>query len=427
MSSKYYIEDVFRPTSFPIYTYVNRKFDNSSTYEMKLQRALRSPGRLISITGASKTGKTVLCHRVIPKDSIIDLSGAQIQSQADFWNQIAERIHLPNEVQLTSLHQDTVAKTVKGDASLKFPFTASGSFGTQKNSSYTSGTNTSLKHIPSSNTIINYLIKNNMVLVIDDFHYIDDEIQLYIARILKSALFDGLKAVILSLPHRADDAVKHNSDLIGRTTYIEIESWKPEELAEIARQGFKLLGYRLEQPALQLLTQESISSPQLMQQNCLNLAYNIKDTHKDTASLELILNSFKDTAADYSNYDDILEQLLRGPAQGRTKRKHYALKHNVEKADIYLLLLLAMSEDPPVLSFSLAELRERLTRLLSNAESLPRTLSISNAVAKMENIMKKISRLDTIEWKRQRLYILDPFLLFYLRWSEDWKHIDELS
>lgn len=36
--------------------------------------------------------------------------------------------------------------------------------------------------------------------------------------------------------------------------------------------------------------------------------------------------------------------------------------------------------------------------------------------------MKKASKLDTVEWKRQRLYILDPFLLFYLRWSDEWKH-----
>ena len=47
--------------------------------------------------------------------------------------------------------------------------------------------------------------------------------QLYIVRILKTALFNGLKAILLSLPHRVDDAIRHNPDLIGKTTFIEIE------------------------------------------------------------------------------------------------------------------------------------------------------------------------------------------------------------
>lgn len=418
----YSIEDVFRPASYPTYTYINRKFDRDNTYESKLKRALRSSGRLISITGASKTGKTVLCHSVIDDDKIIDLSGAQIQAKDDFWNQIAEKISIPAEIQTTTTLQDSTSRTLQGNASLKLPFTASGALNLQGGKSHTSGINIAEKEILSTNTITSYLIKHNKVLVIDDFHYIADELQLYIARILKDALFKGLKAILLSLPHRADDAVKHNPDLIGRTTFINISAWQSSELAEIARKGFALLNYKLNESDLNLLTQESITSPQLMQQNCLNLAYNISDVGRQSASQELVLRSFKDTVSDYTNYDDILEQVLRGPAQGRSRRKHYLLAGETEKADIYMMLLRAVSEDPPVLSFELSDIQSRLHKLLSPKEIMPRPLSISGAVVHMEAIMKKASKLDTVEWKRQRLYILDPFLLFYLRWSDEWKH-----
>lgn len=418
----YNIEDVFRPASYPRYTYINRKFDRDNTYESKLKRALRSPGRLISITGPSKTGKTVLCHSVIDEDKIIDLSGAQIQTKDDFWNQIAEKISIPSKVQTTTTLQDSTSRTLQGNASLKLPFTASGALNLQGGKSHTSGINIAEKEILSTNTITSYLIKHNKVLVIDDFHYIADELQLYIARILKDALFKGLKAILLSLPHRADDAVKHNPDLVGRTTFISIGAWQSAELAEIAKKGFALLGYELPESDLNLLTQESITSPQLMQQNCLNLAYNISDAGKHSASKELVLRSFKDTVSDYTNYDDILEQVLRGPAQGRSRRKHYSLSDKKNTADIYMLLLQAISEDPPVLSFELADIQSRLRKLLSPAESIPRPLSIANAASHMESIMKKASKLDTVEWKRQLLYILDPFLLFYLRWNDEWKN-----
>lgn len=67
MENRFAIEEVFRPKSMPDFTYVERKSRKSgTTYERSLKRALQAEGTLISITGASKSGKTVLCHKVIP-------------------------------------------------------------------------------------------------------------------------------------------------------------------------------------------------------------------------------------------------------------------------------------------------------------------------------------------------------------------------
>ena len=88
-----------------------------------------------------------------------------------------------------------------------------------------------------------------------------------------------------------------------------------------------------------------------------------------------------------------------------------------------MLLLIAVSEDPPILSFRLEDIKSRFSALLDDIEKLPRQLSIANAVANMEKIIRDaVSQLDTVEWKNQCLYILDPFLLFYLRWSNTWKN-----
>ncbi len=48
--------------------------------------------------------------------------------------------------------------------------------------------------------------------------------------------------------------------------------------------------------------------------------------------------------------------------------------------------------------------------------------TIANSIKHVEKIIKaQVPSLDTIEWKDSCLYILDPFLLFYLRWSGVWK------
>lgn len=417
----YKAEDIFRPTSFPEYTYINRTFANGSTYEAKLKKALHSSGRLISITGASKTGKTVLCHKVIEQDKIIDLSGAQIQTQEDFWEQIAERIHLPIETQTTTINQSKLNINTSIGGKGKIPFIATAQLNGQVGADNTIGKNVAIKEIRSNTAILKYIIDNSKVLVIDDFHYINDELQLYIARILKTALFNGLKAILLSLPHRADDAIRHNPDLIGRTTFIEIEAWKVEELQEIADKGFHLLNLSIDENYLYLLARESITSPQLMQQNCFNLAYYMEEHNIHSVSETLVKECFKETVADYTHYDEILSQVLKGPSQGRNRRKHYLLKSNKE-VDIYFLLFIAISEDPPVLSFSIESIKYRFEQLLATSEKSPRPLSIANAVTNMEKIIRAIvPKLDTVEWKNQQLYILDPFLLFYLRWSITWK------
>ncbi|SEJ66286.1 hypothetical protein SAMN05660742_11319 [Propionispira arboris] len=242
---EYAIEDVFRPTSFPQNTYIDRLISSDDTYEFRLKKALRSSGRLISIIGSSKTGKNILCHKVIEKSSIIDLSGAQIQTQADFWNQIVEKIRLPIEDQITKSVGNKANVSIKGGSKAMIPFIASADIGGQAGYDYATGQNIAEKESRSNSAIMEYLINNNKVLVLDDFYYINDELQMYIARILKTELFNGLKAIIISLPHRADDAVRHNPDFIGRTTFIEIAPWSMDELAEIGRKGFSLLGYTI--------------------------------------------------------------------------------------------------------------------------------------------------------------------------------------
>jgi hypothetical protein len=414
---KYAIEDVFRPTSFPQNTYIDRLISSDDTYEFRLKRALRSSGRLISITGSSKMGKNILCHNVIDKNSIIELSGAQIQTQVDFWNQIAEKIRLPLKVKITKSVGNKANVSAKDGGKAKIPFIASADIGGQAGYDYSTGQNIAEKESCSNNAMMEYLINNNKVLVLADFHYIDDELQMYIARILKTELFNGLKAIIISLPHRADDAVRHNPDLIGRTTFIEIAPWSMEELAKIARKGFSLLGYTIDEKNLRLLAQESIASPQLMQENCFNLADRMAMSGYVSVTMELLHKAFHDTVINYSHYDAILQKVLRGPAQGRNKRKSYDFKDDIQ-ADIYHLFLKSICVDPPVLSMNITDIRDRFTEVLSSIEKLPTALVISNTIMHVEKIFKETApKLDTIEWRGQALYILDPFLLFYLRWN----------
>lgn len=59
--SKLLAEHIFKPGSFPKYTYVSRKsLDIDIDYELRLKQALKISGFLTSIVGPSKMGKIVL-------------------------------------------------------------------------------------------------------------------------------------------------------------------------------------------------------------------------------------------------------------------------------------------------------------------------------------------------------------------------------
>lgn len=370
-------------------------------------------GNLIFVTGPSKSGKTVLCNKVIDKDKIISLSGSQIDTKEAFWSQIAERLPLFDEIAITAASSRTSEKSDLDGLKAGFePVIA-----VQSNISNKTGQISSQQVVSSKlrteRQMIQYLIDNNKVLVIDDFHYVVKEVQLYIARTLKVELFNGLKAVIVSLPHRSDEAIILNPDLSGRTTVIEIPAWREIELFQIAERGFELLNLDVDEQQGHFLARESITSPQLMQDNCFKLAYKLIED-KLKLSNELILSVFQETARDYMHYKRIEDAILAGPSKGKGRRKLYKLIDGDK--DIYGVVVDALKADPPVTFINMENMQSRIKSLVKEDVHIG-DLTVANAIKHIDKIVKEIvPDLDALEYQNKIWYILDPFLLFYLRW-----------
>ena len=138
-------------------------------------------------------------------------------------------------------------------------------------------------------------------------------------------------------------------------------------------------------------------------------------------TLEDVRAAFHDTVTEYKHYQDVVAQILEGPSKGRSRRKVYKTKDGGE-GDIYDIFLLGISDDPPMLKFSLEEIQRRIKKIIAEDESMPAPLNLSKTAKNVEKIVKEaMPNADTLDWKDGELYILDPFLLFYLRWSRAWK------
>ena len=62
--------DVFTPTDVPTVTYVERA---SHHYEEDLRKAFKIPKMIVSISGPSKSGKTVLVTKVVAPENLIHI------------------------------------------------------------------------------------------------------------------------------------------------------------------------------------------------------------------------------------------------------------------------------------------------------------------------------------------------------------------
>lgn len=388
-------EQIFKPGSFPEYTYVSRKsLDIGIDYEVRLRQALKIAGFLTSIIGPSKMGKTILCEKVIELDNLVEVSGVDFKSGSNFWNVIATKANMPINGEFT---ENTLIKDISSNR------------GFSKTEQFTL----------TKDKIIEYFKKNGKVLVLDDFHYAPDEVQLHIAQQLKDAIRKEFKAIVVSLPHRADDAIRKNADLSGRLSLINIEPWKNDELEKIAIKGFEKLKINIGEEIAKSIAIESLTSPQLMQHICLSICTLLNTDMEEIIEVpkDILERAYRFTTINLE-YSDVVKVLKLGPNPRGNKRKLYETILG-KKLDIYGLILESIAADPPMMGLNTDDIKIRIDKLIINTIKKPDKQQIRESLNKLQDIINEKENLYKVfEWKDGILYVLDPLFLFYLRWAK---------
>lgn len=386
-------ENIFKPGAFPEYTYVSRNYENTGiSYELRLKQALRTAGCLTSIIGPSKMGKTILCEQVIGLDNIVEVSGADFNENTDFWAIIAAKVGLPYMGEITTERASTEGKSEERDSK-------------------------SEKYILSKDKIIRYYIENNKILVIDDFHYASTEMQMKMAQQLKDAIRRELKVVVVSLPHRADDAIRQNADLSGRLSLINIETWKEEDLKKIAIKGFDKLGIKITDNIAEKLAIECLTSPQLMQYICLSICTLLEDEKKMEVNDEILEKAYRFTTINF-NYADVVSVLIKGPNPRGQQRKLYRTVDGKE-LDLYGIIVESLAKNPPMTELDFESFYNRIFNVIEENDRLKlEKQTVRNHLNHLQELLEgKEEIYRAIEWKDGKVYVLDPLFLFYLRWG----------
>ena len=256
------------------------------------------------------------------------------------------------------------------------------------------------------------------VVVIDDFHYMPNNAQLDIIRGLKPLVFDGLRVVIASVPHRAFDAVRVEKEMTGRVEQLSIPMWERGELEAIAHSGYGELNVIAPDADIARLAREAFRSPHLMQDFCLQFGTlnGIRETQSEAEVLESPADwdaFFRGRAPSASK--TAFDLLVKGPP--RTDRLPRELKDGTT-TDIYGAVLAAIASTGPVTELPYDQLRVALREVL--AGDLPQLHEVTRVLLAMSKIAREqIEGEPVVDYDEdyKTLHISDPFFAFDLRWG----------
>ncbi|PEJ23197.1 hypothetical protein CN887_21025 [Bacillus pseudomycoides] len=409
------IGEVFTAGGTPNITYYAR--DNLKI-ESRLKKLLKAQGKIISITGPTKSGKSVLCKKIIPPTDSIWVMGAHIKEENDLWRIIVDKLG----ISLTTTQEEsedettTLGGNVSGTISVKI-VKLQGSV--KQDGAIKKGIKTvkSFNH-DSRVQCIDFLLENGIPLLIDDFHYIDPAIQKDIIRSLKNAVSDGLKVILIAVPHREYDSIKVEQEMNGRVSQIRVTPWNAEELSEIAKKGFKALNINYPEEIVTEFTKQSFRSPHLMQEFCFYLCLeNDFEESRDTIEKLNPPNSYEDffeEIVETSTSNVVFEKLVSGPTSKDRKERHFK---NGRQGDIYEAVMATLTELDSTKPITSDDIRKKLQDILET-RSVPQKHEITRVLTQMDKIAKEeLIGEPAIDFKDDALYIVDPFFIFYLRWA----------
>lgn len=415
--------EVFVPTAFPTLTYVNRADEK---HENAVRDASDTPNTVISVSGPSKTGKTVLIQKTLGEDNIIPIYGAQIAQADDVWSAILNWIEAPSTISVS----DTSADSITPEAGLSSEIGISGfaKVGGKVGVASTSTKSAMTGQVRQNNglaAVSREIAKSDFTVFLDDFHYIPRELQEDVGRQIKAGSEVGIRFCIASVPHRSDDVVRSNHELRGRTMNIDTDYWSIDDLVQIGAKGFREMNVTVSEEILKRLAEESCTSPQIMQALCLQLCFTLEVRRRPDQRIEAELNPAQLTdvleqTSGRSDFTSLVKQMHVGPRVRGTERKTFNFKDGSE-GDAYRAALLALTADPPLMELNYAEITKRIEEVCLNEK--PVGSSITEAYKQIEGFASDMyPKQKIIEWDADAasgtLSIIDPYFLFFLRSSD---------
>lgn len=410
------VREIFKSLGLPTSTYVRR---DKGIFERELSDALNTKGKIALLTGPSKTGKSSLYLHVLSerRQSPLTVRCDQELTTQEFWRRALEQVNFERLSSETDTSQSKVGGGAKIGGKFGWAWLASltGEVSVSTESQSAEGKfREKILAQPSPMHLVPILKNLPLVLVVEDFHYLTEQVKKSIFQQWKTFSDNEISVIVVGTTHHAADLAHANSDLVGRIAQIDLNTWGTKDLELIATQGFNTLGVTVPQAVIRFIAEESAGLPIIVQESSaiaiVDKGYERVEPGKFDITItkaEAVNALHKIATTQYKHFSVWYDRIRSGP---REKARKY---------NTYELALVSFCDDPLTFSLRRSDIDTRIAKLNLPSGERPPAASINSMLSALEKFQKK-NKIALLEWseKDQRLYILEPTFLFYLRWKE---------
>ena len=209
--------EVFTPNKQPGVTYIVDHLIHKVKF---LRDSLETGAAVISLSGPSKSGKTVFIEKTLGREHLIQVTGAGVDSPETLWNRVFDLIGTPMKVSQTEGSNFTGSVAAKASSGVPLIIQGEASASGAWSTSNVTATERTADHLQ---LLIKELGGTDFIVFIDDFHYIPEDVQVQIANQIKEAIRGKVRFICASVPYHSDDVLLANADLRGRIFKIDFE------------------------------------------------------------------------------------------------------------------------------------------------------------------------------------------------------------
>lgn len=260
------LEEVFGVTSKTILSYVER-----SQVDDSFREALESHKQII-VYGSSKQGKTALVSKHLPYDENLLVSLTPKTQLLDIYQIMLSQagVKLTGSTIEKSSTESAVSVAAKFKAMI--PMFGGTEVATEGETKAGSGAEMRYEEVPINielpQSVADLLkrVKCDRWVILENFHYLSDEVQREFAFDLRAFQELGVRFVILGVWREKNRMAQFNGDLLDRTIEVPVEPWLEEDFQRVAKVGAAQLNIEFGNELLRQTIDASFSSVGVFQE-----------------------------------------------------------------------------------------------------------------------------------------------------------------
>lgn len=259
--------EVFGVAKDPVASYIERE-----KVDLTLLSALPKSQQII-IYGSSKQGKTALLQRHIPEDCRITVHCGPSTTTEDIYRSLLRQQNIEIHTETTSDNQRELTTSVSAKFTAMLPFFGGGEVETKGEGKVSNGQEIKSAPIEFNLAVaqdVGELLKKvnsgKTFHVLENFHYLSDDIQRQLAFDLRTFEEMGLRFIILGVWRERNRLIQYNGDLQDRIIEVPVEPWGVNDFERIYEKGAPLLSVEIDQKLKDRIFTEAHGSVAVVQE-----------------------------------------------------------------------------------------------------------------------------------------------------------------